>query len=63
MQALMDLLTGLMLMVAASASELRIALTGAFLMDVLVVVSPSTFQPGMAVLSEAARQKLFLAQI
>ena len=59
----MDLLTGLMLVVAASASELRIALTGAVLMDVLVVVSLSTFQPGIAVLSEAATQKPFLAHI
>ncbi len=52
---MLDMLTGLMLMVAALASELMTALTGAVVMDVLVVVSLSTFQPGMAVLSEAAR--------
>ncbi len=52
---MLDMLTGPMLMVAASTSELMIALTGAVVMDVLVVVSLSTFQPGTAVLSEAAR--------
>ncbi len=55
MQALLDSLTGLMLMVAASASQLMMAPPGAVVMDVLVVESLSTVQPGMAVLSEAAR--------
>jgi hypothetical protein len=59
MKALMDMLTGLMLtglmmMVAASASDLMIALTGAGVTDVLAVVSLSAFQPETAVLSEAA---------
>ncbi len=39
MQALLDMLTGLMLVVAASVSELMIAMIGAVVMDVLVVVS------------------------
>ena len=63
MQLLLDLVTGVMLMVAASASQVMIAMTEAVVMDVLVVESLSTFQPGTAVLSEAAREKLFLARV
>jgi len=60
---LLDLVTGVMLMVAASASQLMIAMTEAVAMDVLVVESLLTFPPGMAVLTEAAREKLFLARV
>lgn len=63
MQLLLDLVTGVMLMVAASASQVMIAMTEAVVMEVLVVESLSTFQPGTAVLSEAAREKLFLARV
>ena len=54
-QALLDTLTALMLMVAARASQLTIGLTGGVVIDVLAVVSRSTFQPEMAVLTEAPR--------
>ena len=60
---MLDLLTGVMLMVAASASQLMMAPTGAVVMNVLVVESLLAVQPGTAVLSEAAREKLFLAQV